>query len=101
MDTLEPAVLEKIKDALDFDHMSKAEQGEFLLDLGEQIYKGTILRSLLAMDEGTRTGFIDLIEKDAPQEILADYIEKHVSNSEVLAQGVVTDLLNDILTVVG
>jgi hypothetical protein len=93
--------LDKIKKALDFDQMSKTEQEELLLDMGEQIYKGTILASMEAMDEKSRAGFVDLIEKNASQEKLAAYIEEHVSNADAIAEAAVTELVNDILAVIG
>ncbi len=90
---------DEIKEALDFDTMTKAEQDDLLLELNELIFKGTMIRVLEVMDEKDKEGFHDLIDQNASSEELSRYIQSHVSNIDFFVAETVQDLTQDIQAV--
>jgi Protein of unknown function (DUF5663) len=99
MDTHSKTDFKAITDALEFDEMTPEEQEELMLDLGNLIYNGTMLRIMERMDEKYKDDFHALIDKNAPEEELAEFIEKHVPNADAAVEETVAELTRDILAV--
>ncbi len=95
--TLTP--LDEINAALEIDEMTEKEQEELMLDLGELIFKGTIIGVMEIMDEKTKNEFHKLIDRNATQDELAAFIEDNVPGANEIALETVMNLTDDILAV--
>ncbi len=88
-----------IIEALNLAELPEAEQEEMLLDLQDLVFKGTMVRLIEMMDEKTREEFSALLDKDAAEEEIEAFIEKHVPNADAVAQDTMDELTDDILAV--
>jgi hypothetical protein len=99
MDMTQTNTLTPIEKALGFAELSEKEQQEVLVELNELIFKGTMIRVMEQMDESVKDEFHALIDSNASQDEIIDFIEANVPDSDALVQETVTDLTNDILAV--
>lgn len=90
---------DNILDALNFSELEEAEQMELLLDLHNLVFQGTFVRLLERMSERTRAEFTELMEQDAPDEVVQLFIEAKVPNADEAALETIEELTSDILAI--
>jgi hypothetical protein len=94
-----PTRMEDVIEALNIFELPEEEQEELLNDLNELIFKGTLVRLLERMNDKTREEFSQLLEQDAPEEVVEAFIEKHVVNADSAVEDAIIELRDDILAV--
>lgn len=87
-----------ILEALNFAALDEAEQQELLLEISELVSKGTFIRLLERMDEGTRDEFTALMERDATDEEVQAFIDARVPDAQSAVTETVQELTDDILS---
>jgi len=97
MKTPHPTLIE----ALDLASLTPEEQEELLLDLNELVYKGTLMRLVGMMDDKTKTDFEKLLESEADEEEIEDFLEKRVPESGKAVEDTIQELRDDMLAVTG
>jgi predicted nucleotidyltransferase len=90
---------EKILTALEIDLMTPEEQAEIMIDLGNLIHRGTMIRIMEEMPETDKEELHTLMEKGSSEEEIVTYIYKHLPNTDSLVQEVLTEITDDILAV--
>ena len=90
---------QSILDAVEFDGLTKQEQETFLLELNSVIYKGTVVRTLERMDEGTRRAWYELLRKNAPAEEQERFLTRKAPYAETALADTIETLAGDILAV--
>ncbi len=88
-------------DALGVEDLLPEEQEALLVDLGELIQKGTMVRLIERMDEKTRAEFNALLDTDPSEEDMEAFLESKVPDAAAAAAETVEELRNDILAVTG
>ena len=99
MDSTEQTQLDKIMEALDFEEMTPDEQKQIMLDLSDLIFRGTMVRLMEIMEPSTKDEFHKLIDSNASQQKLSDFIEANVPGSDDVVRDTINDLTSDILSV--
>ena len=90
-----------ILDALDFVALAPEEQEELLLDINELVFKGSMVRLVEHMDDGTREEFDALISRDPDEEELQAFLAERVPGADEIVAETVEELRDDILAVTG
>lgn len=88
-----------ILEALDIRDLPQEEQEELLLDLGDLVFRGSMLRLIERMDDGTYDAFDSLLAGDPSEEELMNFLQKHVPDADTAVQETLADLRSDILAV--
>ena len=90
-----------ILDALGIDDLSEKEQEAFLLDIGDIIYQGTLMRAMQDMDEESKDAFEALLARDPADEEMERFMEEHMPTIDQAAAETITQLRDDILAITG
>lgn len=88
-----------ILDALDIKDFSPEEQEELLLDLGDLVFRGSMLRLIERMDDETRREFNSLLERDPSEEETMRFLTERVPDADAAVEETLADLRSDILAV--
>lgn len=88
-----------IIEALSIEGLPKAEQEELLLDLGDAIFRSSMLRMIERMDDATQADFEALLNRGASEDEVAAFIEARVPGADSAVQEAIDELRNDILAV--
>ena len=99
MNTKSSKDLETLINALDLSELPVEEQEEILIDINDLVIKGAMVRIVERMDEKTRDKFSDFLDTLPNEDQIADFIEKHVPNSENVVKETIADYADDILAV--
>ena len=91
----------KILDALDMSQLLPEEQEELLLDLGDLVFRGTMLRLIERMDEKTADAFSGLLDKDPSEEEVEAFLKQHVPDADEAVEETLAEIRSDILAVTG
>jgi|CXWL01.1.fsa_nt_gi hypothetical protein len=97
--TLKPS--HNLLEALDFEGLSETEQEELLIDLNSLIFRGSLVRLIERMDEETKDDFDALMEKNADEDEVLEFLEKRVPGADGAVAETIEDLTSDILAVTG
>jgi hypothetical protein len=92
---------EEIIRALDLEALTSEEQEALLLELHELIYRGSMLRLVERMDEGTKERFAKLLEGSVSEEEIEAFIAQNVPDADAIVTETVQELTDDIVTVTG
>jgi hypothetical protein len=87
--------------ALDIGSLPPEEQEELLLDLGDLVFRGTMLRLLERMDKATQDDFSALLDRDPSEDEVEVFLAERVPDADSAAQETLADIRSDILTVTG
>lgn len=96
-----PNVANDILEALDLKQLPPEEQEELLLDLGDLVFRGSMLRLIERMDDAVRTDFNILLDRDPSEEEVMDFLQKRVPDADAAVEETIADLRSDILAVTG
>jgi hypothetical protein len=88
---------EEIVQALNLEELPEEEQEEILLDLNELVVKGTLIRLVEGMDEKTQKKFDELLSTEPSEDVVDEFIQKHVPNADNAVKETIAELTNDIL----
>ena len=90
-----------ILQALDFNKLTPEEQEELLLDLGDLVFNGTLIRLRERMDEATAKAFDEFLTTEPSSEEMAAYLSEHIPGADEAVHETVDQLRSDILAVTG
>lgn len=93
------AKLEQLIVALDLDALPSEEKDELLADVNETIFKKSLVLMIERMDEPTRAEFARLMESEASEAELEEFLATKVPGADEAIQEAVEILTDDILTV--
>ncbi|HEY0010546.1 MAG TPA: DUF5663 domain-containing protein [Candidatus Paceibacterota bacterium] len=88
-------------EALDIAALQPEEQEELLLDIGDLVFRGSMLRLIERMDDATRAEFDTLLAQDPPEDEVMTFLEKRVPGADTAVEETIADLRSDILAVTG
>ncbi|MEO6536641.1 MAG: hypothetical protein ABIT47_03020 [Candidatus Paceibacterota bacterium] len=88
-------------EALNIGELEPAEQEEFLLDINELVFKGSLIRMIEGMDEKTKDSFNALLDTDPSEEEMEAFLAEHVPDADLAVQETLDELTNDILAATG
>jgi hypothetical protein len=88
-----------ILEALGIKDLEPAEQEELLLDLGELVTRGTMLRLIERMDEKTQDDFSALLDRDPEDEEVEAFLKERVPDADSAVEETLEELRSDILAV--
>lgn len=88
-------------DILGIEELQPEEQEALLIDLGDLIFKGSMLRILEIMEESAKERFNLLMASDPSDEDLQDFLREHVPGADQAVMETVQELTDDILAVTG
>jgi hypothetical protein len=75
------------------------EQEELLLDLGDIVFRGTMLRLIERMDDSTQEDFSKLMDTDPQEDEVMAFLKERVPESDQAVEETLADLRSDILAV--
>lgn len=81
--------------------LAPEEQEELLLDLGDLVFQGTMLRLMERMDDAASDAFSDLLDKDPSEEELEAFLKAHVPDADAAVAETLAEIRSDILAVTG
>lgn len=91
--------LQDIVEALSLAELPDEEREQILLDVQELIFKGTMVRLVDRMDDATRADFTLLMERDATDEEVEEFLKTRVIDADGAVTEAMQDLTDDILAV--
>lgn len=91
--------LQDIVEALALADLPDEEREQILLDIQELVFKGTVVRLVDRMDDATRADFTALMERDASEEEVEEFLKVRVIDADGAVAEAVQDLTDDILAV--
>ncbi len=83
--------------ALQLEHLTPEDQEKILLEMGDIIEQGVMIRLISLMDDQTRLEFEKLLDSESDEEEVEEFIKKHVPNSDKIIQDTIEELRDDIL----
>ena len=88
-------------EALDIADLAPAEQEELLLDLGDLVFRGSMLRLVERMDDATKDDFDALMDTDPSEDQVIGFLTERVPDADAAVEETIADLRSDILAVTG
>lgn len=88
-------------EALDISELPAEEQEELLLDLGDLVFRGSMLRLIERMDDSTKDDFNALMDTDPSEDKVMEFLQARVSDADQAVEETLADIRNDILAVTG
>ena len=88
-----------ILEALDIESLEPAEQESFMLELNALIFRGSLVRLIERMDDGTRAAFNTLVARNPTEELMEEFLMTHVPDANKAVEETVEELTSDILAV--
>ena len=92
---------QNILDALDMKGLPPEEQEELLLDLGDLVFRGSMLRLIERMDDPTKDDFNTLMDKNPSEAEVMAFLKERVPDADKAVEETLADLRSDILAVTG
>jgi hypothetical protein len=100
MNILKPtAKLEEIINSLTLSELEPEDQEEVLLELNDIIFESAVVRVAELMDAKTQEAFEALLDQEADEVEIEEFLEKNVPNADTAVKEVVEEITNDILAV--
>jgi hypothetical protein len=90
-----------ILDALGIDDLLPEEQEEMLLELGDLVFRNSLVRLIERMDDATKSDFNLLLDTDPSEEVVMAFLKERIPDADKTVQEAVADLRSDILAVTG
>ena len=91
--------LDTISKALELDQLEEGERNDILADIGELIFRSSMVRFIERMDDQTKDKFDALMKRSPTDEAIAAFIEQHDADPNGVVSAAVQALTNDILAV--
>lgn len=91
----------KLSDAFDMQDLPEKEQEDLLLEVGDVVLKGTVLRLIERMDDATRVEFDALLTKKPVDEEVIQFLTERVEGADQVVEEVLAGLRDDILSGTG
>lgn len=88
-------------EALDMSELPAEEQEELLLDLGDLVFRGSMLRLIERMDDPTKDDFNALMDTDPSEEAVMGFLQARVPDADQAVEETLADIRSDILAVTG
>ncbi|MEA2701303.1 MAG: hypothetical protein QOE22_12 [Candidatus Parcubacteria bacterium] len=88
-------------EALDIDELPPEEQEALLLDLGDLVFRGSMLRLIERMDLKTKDDFDALLDTNPSEEDVMDFLTARIPDADSAVEETLADIRNDILAVTG
>lgn len=88
-------------DALDISELPPEEQEELLLDLGDLVFRGSMLRLIERMDDATKDDFNALMDTDPSEDGVMEFLQTRVPDADQAVEETLADIRSDILAVTG
>lgn len=85
--------------ALGISELQPDEQEELLLDLGDLVFRGSMLRLIERMDEQTSDDFSKLLDGNPSEEAMTSFLTERVPDADKAVEEAIAELRNDILAV--
>lgn len=95
--TVDPDLLK----ALDIESLAPEDQEALLLELGDLVYKGSLMRLVGMMDDRTKVDFDALLDSGATEDEVDDFLAERVPDSGKAVEDTIRELRDDILAVTG
>lgn len=95
---METTLSEELLRALDLEALAPEEQEALMLELHDLIARGSILRLMERMDEGTKDRFAKLVEGTVSNEEIEAFIVQNVPDANAIVAETVRQLTDDIVT---
>lgn len=92
---------QKLLEALDISELSPEEQEELLLDLGDLVFRGSMLRLIERMDDKTKDDFNALMDTDPSEDSVIDFLYSRIPEADQAVEETLADIRSDILAVTG
>lgn len=92
---------QNLLDLLGIQDLAPDEQEALLLDVGDLIQRGTMVRIIERMDEPTRTAFDELLSTEPSEDEMESFMQQHVPDVDQIVRDTVAELRDDILAVTG
>ena len=99
MDLKNKNVPTDLVEALGIKDLQPSEQEELLLDLGDLVFRGSMLRLIERMDEPTQADFEELLARNPSEEQVTAFLEERVPDSGQAVEETLDELRSDILAV--
>lgn len=93
------ANIRNLVQALDLEALPVEDQEEVLVTMGDLIFKSSLVRLLERMDDAAKEAFVALIEKNASEIEMNDFLADKVPGADEAVAEAVEDLTSDILAV--
>jgi hypothetical protein len=87
--------------ATGIESMTPTEREETLLDLGDLIFRSTLVRLIERMDEKTQEDFNAFLDTNPSEEAVTAFLTERVPGAEEVVRETVDELRNDILGATG
>lgn len=92
---------QSLLDALNINELELAEQEELLLELNDLVVNGSMLRLMEQMDEEIKVDFEKLLDSDASDEQIEDFLSERVPQAGQAVSDTIQELRDDILAATG
>jgi hypothetical protein len=99
--TTNDTALTSLLDSLDLNELPPEEQEALLLELNSIVFRGSMVRLIERMDEGTRDEFANLVDSGADEEAIEAFLRSRVPDADRAVAETVQELSDDILAVTG
>ena len=90
---------QSILEALDIEALAPEEQQELILELGDLVFRGTMLRLIERMDDATQDEFSLLLDRDPQEDEVEQFIKSRVPGADEAVEQTLAELRSDILAV--
>lgn len=88
-------------EALDIDELQPEEQEELMLDLGDLVFRGSMLRLIERMDDKTKDDFNTLMDAEPSEDAVMEFLQARVPDAGQAVEETLADIRSDILAVTG
>lgn len=88
-------------EALDIGALSAEEQEEILLDFGDLVFQGTMLRLVERMDAATKADFDAIMETDPSEDEIMEFLQARMPDAEQAVEETIAGMRSDILAATG
>jgi hypothetical protein len=95
--TTNETTFKTIIEALKIEELPDEEQAEFLTELSDIVFRGTLTRINERMDDATREGFTALMETDPSDEDVEAFLAAHVPDADEAVEETIREITEDIL----
>jgi hypothetical protein len=97
MSTITP--LAQIEKALGLDELEQDERDQIIADIGDLVFRSSMVRFIERMDEPTKDKFDALMARNPGEEAVVAFLEANDPDADGVIQSAVQDITNDILAV--
>ena len=99
--TTTDTTFKKIIETLKIEELPEEEQAEFLTELSDIVFRGTLARINERMDDATRDDFTALMETDPTDEAVEEFLAARVPGADEAVEETIREITEDIQASVG